>query len=95
MALVHLNIQVNTTATKLFTVQQAGGAIAVSIQNNHSSAVFVGDATITTSATVATQGHTIAAGATYQLWLNAGDTVYAISAAQTAAGAVSVLYSGV
>ena len=93
MALVHLNIQVNTTATKLFTVQPAGGAIAVSIQNNHSAAIYVGDSSITTSG--ATQGHTIAAGATYQLWLNAGDSVYAISAAQTSAGAVSVLYSGV
>jgi len=93
MALVHLNIQVNTTATKLFTVQQAGGAIAVSIQNNHSAAIYVGDPSITTSG--ATQGHILAAGATYQLWLNAGDSVYAISAAQTSAGAVSVLYSGV
>ena len=93
MALVHLNVQVNTTVTKLFTVQQAGGAIAVSIQNNHSASVFVGDSTITTSG--ATQGHIVAAGATYQLWLNAGDTVYAISAAQTSAGAISVLYSGV
>jgi hypothetical protein len=93
MALVHLNIQVNTTATKLFTVQQAGGAIAVSIQNNHSASIFIGDSSITTSG--ATQGHVLATGATYQLWLNAGDSVYAISAAQTSAGAVSVLYSGV
>lgn len=93
MALVHLNLQVNTTATRIFTVQQAGGSIAVSIQNNHSASIFVGDKTITTSG--ATQGHIVAAGATYQLWLQAGDEVYAISAAQTSAGAISVLYSGV
>lgn len=93
MALVHLNLQVNTTATRIFTVQQAGGAIAVSIQNNHSASIFIGDKTITTSG--ATQGHIVTAGSTYQLWLHAGDEVYAISAAQTSAGAISVLYSGV
>jgi len=93
MALVHLNKQVNTTPTILFTVQQAGGAIAVSIQNNHSASIYIGDSSITTSG--ATQGHILATGATYQLWLTQGDTVYAISAAQTSAGAVSVLYSGV
>lgn len=93
MALVHLNVQVNTTATKLFTVQQVGGNVAVSIQNNHSAAIYVGDPSITTSG--ATQGHIVAAGGTYQLWLNSGDTVYAIAAAQTSAGAISVLYSGV
>ena len=93
MALVHLNVQVKTTATQLFTVQPVSGNVAVSIQNNHSASIFVGDPTITTSG--ATQGHIITAGTTYQLWLNSGDTVYAISAAQTAAGAVSILYSGV
>jgi hypothetical protein len=93
MALVHLNATVTTTAKPLFTVQPAGGSIAVSIQNNHSAAVFVGDASITTSG--ATQGHSIATGGTYQLWMNANDTLYGISAATTATGAVSVLYSGV
>jgi len=94
MALVHLNVTLGTTATKMFTVQQVNKLTAVSIQNNHSATIFVGDPSITTSATVATQGHSIAAGATYQLWLHAGDTLYGISAAATAAGAVSVLYSG-
>jgi hypothetical protein len=93
MALVHLNLQVNTTATRLFTVQPAMKSVAVSIQNNHSASIYVGDSSITTSG--ATQGHIITAGSTYQLWLNAGDMVYAISAAQTSAGAISVLYSGV
>jgi hypothetical protein len=93
MSLVHLNLQVKTTVTRLFTVQPAGTAVAVSIQNNHSASIFIGDSTVTTSG--ATQGHIVAAGATYQLWLNAGDEVFAISAAQTAAGAISILYSGV
>jgi len=93
MALVHLNIGLGTTPTKMFTVQQAGGSIAVSIQNNHSAAIYLGDESVATSG--ATQGHIVAVGATYQLWLNANDTVYGVAAAATAAGAISVLYSGV
>lgn len=93
MALVHTNSQVFTTVTPLITMPQTARYTAVSIQNGHSAAIFVGDKTIT--ATGATVGHSIAAGATYQLWLNAGDMVYAISAANTAAGVVSVLYSGI
>lgn len=95
MALVHLNVAVGTTPTKMFTVQQASGNIAVAIQNNHSAAIYVGDSSITTSATAATQGHTIAAGATYQLWMSSLDTLYGVAAAATAAGAISVIYSGV
>jgi hypothetical protein len=96
MALVHLNVAVGTTPTKMFTVQPAGGAIAVSIQNNHGAAIYVGDSSITTGSVNQTnQGHIIAAGATYQIWMNAQDTLYGIAAAATAAGAVSVLYSGV
>ena len=92
MALVHTNTQVFTTPTVLIQMPSNTQYTAVSIQNNHSASIFVGDKTITTSG--ATQGHTIAAGTTYQLWLTAGDIVYAISAANTAAGAISVLYSG-
>jgi len=93
MALVHLNASVGTSVTKLFTVPLGISRVAVSIQNNHSASIFVGDASITTSG--ATQGHVITTGTTYQLWLNGDDTVYGISVAATAAGAVSVLYSGV
>jgi hypothetical protein len=92
MSLFHGNASSTTTAQPLVTIGPVKDYVAVSIQNNHSASVFVGDKTITTSG--ATQGHTIAAGATYQLWLSAGDTVYVISAASTAAGAISVLYSG-
>jgi len=77
----------------MFTVQPAGGSIAVSIQNNHSASVYVGDSSVTTSG--ATQGHIIAAGATYQLWMSAQDELYGVAAAATSAGAISVLYSGV
>jgi hypothetical protein len=93
MAIVHNNVQVLTTPTILFRMPATTRYTAVSIQNNHSAAIFVGDSTITASG--ATAGHSVATGATYQLWLNAGDVVYAISAANTAAGAISILYSGV
>jgi hypothetical protein len=91
MALFHDNVQVQTTATLIVNVSTTARYTAVSIQNSHSSPIYVGDASITTSG--ATQGHAIAAGATYQIWLNSGDKLYAISAAQTAAGACNILYS--
>ena len=94
MALVHINSTVGTTVTKLFTL--SGGIsnpVAVQIQNLDSAAIFVGDSSITTSG--ATRGHSIAAAGTFQLWLSSGDTLYAISAAGTTAGAVVITYSGV
>ena len=67
--------------------------VAVQFQNLDSAAVFLGDQTITTSG--ATRGHSLAANATFQLWLSSGDTVWAISAAGTSAGALVITYSGV
>jgi len=91
MAFFHGNSTVGTTPTLILNVSQTTRYTAVNIQNNHSAAIYVGDSTITTSG--ATQGHIVAAGASLQLWVNAGDKVYAISAAATAAGAISVVYS--
>ena len=92
MALVHSNNQVQTTATLIASLPVSMGQNkAIQIYNGHSAAIFIGDATITTSG--ATIGRTIAAAGSFQLWLNGGDKVYAISAAQTAAGAVVVTYS--
>jgi len=93
MAIVHVNKTVAATATLLTTLNTVTEYTAVSIQNNDSASIFIGDATVTT--TGANKGHVVAAGATYQLWLRASDAVYAISAAGTAANAVSVLYSQV
>jgi len=93
MAIVHLNKTVASTATLLTTLNTITEYTAVSIQNNDTASIFIGDAT--TATTGANKGHVVAAGATYQLWLRASDAVYAISAAGTAANAVSVLYSQV
>jgi hypothetical protein len=65
----------------------------VSIQNNDTASIFIGDATV--AATGVNKGHVVAAAATYQLWLRANDAVYAISAAGTSANAISILYSQV
>ena len=92
MALKHFNTQVQTTATIIAQLPVSMGRnIAVQIYNNHSSAIYVGDSTITTSG--ATIGRPIAASGSFQLWLNGGDIIYAISAAQTAAGACIVTFS--
>ena len=94
MALVHTNSTVGTTITKIISIPPSKGqSVAVQIQNLDSAAVFIGDATITTSG--ASRGHSIAANTSFQLWLSGGDEVFAISAAGTTAGAVVVTYSGV
>ena len=93
MAIVHVNKTVATTATLLTTLNSITEYTAISIQNNDSASIFIGDSTLTVSGT--NKGHVVAAGATYQLWLRASDAIYAISSAGTAANAVSVLYSQV
>lgn len=94
MALVHTNSTVGTTV-KCIVALPAGlpRTTAVQIQNNDTATIYIGDATVTTSG--AARGHAIAANATFQLWLNANDQVYAISAAGTTTGAVVVTYSGI
>ena len=92
MALKHFNTQVQTTATIVAQLPVSMGRnIAVQIYNSHSSAIYIGDSTITTSG--ATIGRPMAASSSFQLWLNGGDVIYAISAAQTAAGACIVTFS--
>jgi hypothetical protein len=93
MAIVHVNKTVGTTATLLTTLNTITEYTAVSFQNNDSASIFIGDSSVATSGT--NKGHVITAGTTYQFWLRANDAVYAISAAGTAANAVSILYSQV
>jgi hypothetical protein len=67
---------------------------AIQIANRDSAAIYLGDSVIT-AASGANGGFPLAANASVQLWLNATDTVYAISAAGTSTGAVTVIYSGI
>ena len=54
-------------------------------------AIFIGDSTCTTSG--ATIGRTIANGTSQTFNVSAGDMIYGISAAASAAGAVVITYS--
>jgi len=92
MALIQINNQVETTATLIADIPvTVGPNRAVQFHNGHSAAIYIGSANVTTSG--ATVGRPIAANGNLQLWLDGGDKVYAISAAQTAAGAVVVTFS--
>ena len=93
MALIHTNITVGTTPTPLITIPNGVGYVAVSIQNRDTVAIYVGDANIT-AASGANGGHVIAAtSGTLQVWMHGNETIYAVSAAGTSTGAVSVIYS--
>lgn len=93
MTLFHANITVGTTPTPLVTLPNGVGYVAVQIQNRDSVAIYVGDSAVT-AASGANGGHTVAATTgSLQIWMHGNETVYAISAAGTSTGAVSVIYS--
>lgn len=92
MALIHVNAQTATSAVVLLTVKQsARPQTAVTLYNGHSAAIFVGDASITT--TGATIGRTIPATTAQTIYLSGGEVLYGISAAASAAGAIVFTYS--
>ena len=92
MAFKHINTQTLTTVSLIHQVDaNAKPQTAINIYNGHSAAIFVGDSTITTSG--ATIGRTIGNGTSQIFYANAGDMIYAISAAASAAGAVVLTYS--
>jgi hypothetical protein len=92
MALQHINVGTQTTATILHTVKTGLPQFtAVQIHNGHSASIFIGDSTVTTSG--ATVGRPIAANGNLQLWLHSGDEIWGISAAASAAGAIVITYS--
>jgi len=93
MALVHINATTATTPTVLFTLPSGLQSTAVQICNNHTAVLYIGDATVST--TGATRGSQIAVNASQQVWLNAGDSVWGITAAASATGAISIIYSGI
>ena len=92
MALNHANITVGTAPTPLLTVPNGVGYIAVQVNNRDSAAIFLGDNAVTNTVGI-NGGQNLAASASVQLWLRGNDTLYAVSAAGTATGAVSVIYS--
>lgn len=93
MAVVHSSTIVRTTPTRILQIPSGVQYTTVTIYNGNANSIFIGDATISTSG--ATKGVTVAAATSAVVCLNAGDVLYAIAAAATAAGDVVVLYSGI
>ena len=92
MALIQTNNTVGTVAINIFTVPTGNRQnVPVYIDNLDTAPIWIGDAGITSSG--ATQGIKIAAGGSRQLWCNANDQIYAVSAAGTGAGLVVVTAS--
>jgi hypothetical protein len=93
MAVEHINVTVKTIATPIVALPTGLPYTAVQICNGDSQSIWIGDNTIATSG--ATKGTVITAGSVFTIWLHAGDVLYGISAAGTAAGAVTAVYSGI
>ena len=92
MALHHSATTVGTSATLLLTIPDKSEAVAVLIFNDDNSAIWIGDSTVSTSG--ANVGIKISKSTTStQFWMHAGDSLYGVSAAGTAANAVATLYS--
>jgi hypothetical protein len=94
MAVIHDVFTVGTTATLICQIPSKCPTTAVLIFNDDNNPIFIGDATVAVSG--ADTGLKISKSTTSsQIWLNAGDKLYAISAAGTAANTVAVLWSKV
>lgn len=92
MAFKHINASTQTVASILHQVDpNARPQTPITVYNGHSAAIFVGDQTIATSG--ATIGRTIPAATSQTFYVSSNDTIYAISAAASAAGAIVLTYS--
>ena len=92
MALQHDNVQVNTTPTLLLQMPAGAPSTAIQICNNHTAVLYIGDTSVATSG--ATRGNQLAVNASVQIWVKGNDQIWGVTAAQTAAGAISIIYSG-
>ena len=92
MALNHINVTVGTNTTLLVTLPNGVGYVAVQVNNRDSAAIFLGDNAVTNTVGV-NGGQNLAAAGSVQIWMHGNDSLYAVSAAGTSTGAVSVIYS--
>jgi hypothetical protein len=96
MSYNHVNITVATTPTVLVTIPEGNPYTAVTIQNNHSAALFLGDNTVTATTSGATSGFSLVAAGAVTVWLHSGSVLYGIVATSaTATGVVKAIYSTV
>jgi hypothetical protein len=96
MTLVHNSfILAAATPTIIATIPAGNPLTSVLITNVNASSVYIGDDSVATGNT-ADRGIKIATDSTKEIWLNAGDKLYAISSAGTSSSYdVAVLYSKV
>jgi hypothetical protein len=96
MAIVHDSfILAADTATLIATIPAGNPTTVVTVTNANASSIFLGDSTVSTAGNV-NRGIRVATVTNQQVWLNAGDALYAISAAGTGSSYdVAVLYSKV
>jgi hypothetical protein len=93
MALVHSSYTLAAaTVTAIATIPLYNPRTSVIVTNVDSASVYLGDSTVSTGAN-ADRGIRVATNTNQEIWLNGGDTLYAISLAGTSAYGVAVLYS--
>jgi hypothetical protein len=93
MTLFHDSFTVATSATLIVEVPLKNPTVLVTIVNDDNNPIYIGDSAVATSG--ADKGLTVSKNTAYNIALNAGDKLYAVSAAGTASNSVSVLYSKV
>lgn len=94
MAFKQVNATVGTTASLIFTCPAGPQQTSlVTVSNGHTSSVFLGAAA---DVTVSGQKHglTLAAGASVQFYLQAGDQIWAIASIASGTGDITILTSG-
>lgn len=91
MALKHSNITVGTSPTWVLKIPKGNPYTCVTLYNSDNSSIYIGDSSLTTND--GTRGITLKKDTPTTLWLNAGDELYAISAAGTSADALAAVYS--
>lgn len=94
MAVIHDVFTVGTSPTLICEIPKKCPLTAVLIFNDDNNPIFIGDASVAASG-VDIGLKVPKSTANTQIWLNAGDKLYAISSAGTSTHAVSVLWSKV
>ena len=96
MTLYHESFTLAAATPKIIATIPAGNPLtSVLITNVNAASVYIGDSTVVTTGS-ADRGIKIPADSTKEIWLNAGDVLYAVSAAGTSSSYdVAVLYSKV
>ena len=94
MALIHDTYTVGTSPTLIANIHPKDPYTAVLIFNDDNNPIYIGDETVATTGVnrgLIVNKSTVSS----QIWLNAGDKLYAISAAGTSSHVVTVLYSSI